>query len=258
MIAKGPFESSIRRVAAGQRHFENLKGELLTFLNSHPYAVVTEESADKICDVHILRQVKSVPDSIEDLIFDVVGNLRAALDNATYSAYALAGGTGAGRTHFPFGENEKNMLSTKDPNKGGSRDIPAGIFDFCASFKPYKGGDNVLWGLNNACNINKHRFITRAGAAAGFGDMNISSNGARNMSYPPVWDTTKNEAVLGEFYKGTSNKLKFQASIAVFFDEVPGLENCEIASTLDALGRKVSRIVHGIKAESARLGLFKP
>lgn len=79
---------------------------------------------------------------------------------------------------------------------GRCKHLPKKIVDLLRAFKPYKGGDNRLWALNELCNTNKHASIRPVAiASGGIEYRNITANDRASV-IPPVWDRAKNEMEL--------------------------------------------------------------
>ena len=74
-----PFASPKRRVARAKRHIANLNARIDKFFKKHPYAQVTEKEADGATDLHKIKLLKPLPNSMSDLASDIIEDLRSAL-----------------------------------------------------------------------------------------------------------------------------------------------------------------------------------
>jgi hypothetical protein len=76
---------------------------------------------------------------------------------------------------------------------GGSKDLPTEIRALFCEFKPYKGGNNTLWGLNELCNTPKHKMLYPVAIGSGNITVNASYSLNADAIKEPVWDREKNE-----------------------------------------------------------------
>jgi len=111
--------------------------------------------------IHKIVFSSGFSDDISCIMFDAVNNLRASLDQMTYAvAMKHKPGRDPRAFHpFPFAGDLAHW-----PNKirGLKNDIPSEIIAVFTSFKPYKGGNNILWALNEIANIKKHAILIPA------------------------------------------------------------------------------------------------
>ena len=117
-----------------------MEGEITVFNKTNPCTQVIERDPNTAEFVHKIKLVKPLPVALSGIVFDVVVNLRSALDQAGF-AVAVAAGTNGRAAHFPFG---KTLAEVRSRAKEGSKNIPKEIFDVMVSAKPYKGGNDLL------------------------------------------------------------------------------------------------------------------
>jgi hypothetical protein len=87
-----PFYDAKSGVRNAKRHLTNLESALAAFLESKPYASVIETNANRTEDFWKIKLTKPITEEVFDIAFDVVSNLRAALDRAGF-AVGIAAGT---------------------------------------------------------------------------------------------------------------------------------------------------------------------
>lgn len=258
MVPEDPFASARRRIASGKRHLTNYELELRAYGAKGPHAIFFEPDAEAGWTVLRIKTVIEFPTEIEDLVFDVLCNLRSALDNATYATCTLGpdGKQNPRKSGFPFGLDAKEVRSRAT---GNSSDIPIAIFDYCAAQQPHKGGNDLLWALNNACNINKHKLITPA-ASARWQQLVFGQDTLIKFIGDPAdrmkWDRTKNEMVLFAVPTPEAANYKIDVGLVVAFGEIEILAGEEVFTTLNAMARMVEDIVGGIETESRRIGFL--
>lgn len=89
---------------------------------------------------------KAPPVEIAGLIGDAVHNLRASLDHLI-SACARARGERIDNTYFPFAKIPAEIERRIADRAGAAGKV---AMDFCRESKPYKGGNDVLYGLSRS------------------------------------------------------------------------------------------------------------
>lgn len=245
-----PFESSRRKIARAKQHIQNFKRHVGRFEKKEPYKPLAElDPQSPNTRVHKVKLVEPLPVVLGEIVADAVGNLREALDLAGY-AVAVASGSKTENTYFPFAKDRAHF------NFGRCKDLPQDIQTLFGAFKPYLGGNDMLWAINQICNVKKHKDILRIGVTV-IGGMNLSASGSKGTwAYPKTWawDRTKNEVILGWSSTDSDFKCHFKVTLAVAFGEVQIVRGQEALGVLSQMVRIVEGILLAIEAESRRLG----
>src|ERR1700720_3862881 len=134
-----PLHDSRYSVEHAKRRIRELEGEITVFNKTNPCARVLERDPNTTEYVHKINLVKPLPVALSGIAFDVVTNLRSALDQAGF-AIAVAAGKKGKDAHFPFGDALAEVQSRAGRR---SKDIPKKIFDVMVSAKPHKGGNDL-------------------------------------------------------------------------------------------------------------------
>jgi len=256
MNSSDPFESSKRRIARAKKHIRDLKRSMQAFTKRKPYRIVTEPYTDGIHEVLKLKaRRKRLPDSFSDIAADAAENLRASLDHAIF-AIAVDIGTPTKRlddVYFPFARNESliaSRIARCCPN------FPKSFVALLGTLKPYNGGNQMLWALNEVCRKTKHRLLVpmdfRIGSVNVFG-----VSGIGNFALPPKWDSTKNEIVLGQIRPDTDVTCNLKLAFNIGFDDPQFLSGQPAVGILNEMARIVDGVVMAIEAEAKRIGLFR-
>src|SRR5579871_4093 len=183
-----------RRLCLAKERIEDLKREIAAFWRGNPYVQVIEDDPQrKGYRLYKIKLVKELPASIADIACAIAGHLRSALDQAGY-AVALAAappGTKPKRTAFPFAGSEGHMNNSL----GRCQDLPQEIRALFCTFKPYKGGDDLLWALNTMRNTNEHMVLVPVSTVVQRPSTKIRGTGFFQMTLPEytVWDRCKQE-----------------------------------------------------------------
>jgi len=143
--------------------------------------------------------------------------------------------------------------------KGRCADVPQEIWPILRSFKPYKGGNDTLIALNDACNRNKHALIVSLIPDFPVLEHKMYGVGMESLIIAPkhpVWDRTKNEMELFTVAPGVQIAAEFKLAFLVAFAEIAGVERRQVFTVLGIFATEVERILRTIEAESRRLGLL--
>jgi hypothetical protein len=214
---------------------------------------MTEMDDKGVYELHKIKLIKRLPDALGNRTVSTLEHLRASLDLA---AYAVAGyaGVATDSIHFPFCAKASDFKSRFN---SVCKKFPQEIYTLFEGFKPYQGGDDLLWALNELCNGSKHRIITAFGMATG--PLDIEHFEATGPHFIPLgeWDSDKEELIYAATAPGVQTKYKVHVAFDVTFREVEVVKGKQVVGILDALIRKVSGIVDATQAECKRIGVLK-
>lgn len=241
------FKSPHQKVNRAKTHIQDLDRHFGEFANTKPYTVVEEpHPTDRGRSFHKLKLVAPIPAVVEDCVSDAISNLRAALDNVCYAAARARGMEGPKLVHFPFGgtlpEFERTVASR-------CKDIPEDILSLIRAFKPYKGGNDLLWALNRACNINKHELLVQVGHTVSGVTINSLKTGpaGHNQILPPKWDRVKNEMIFGIFSDVSKVEYDLDFSIDISFDDIEIIGGYSVLPILNKMADIVDKVVRVIE-----------
>lgn len=224
-----------------------------------PYVLVSETDQATGWLVYKLKLTEQIPSDLNRQVRHIISDLRSVLDQLAYACAVADGKIDTEHAAFPFGRSEAHFQNRM---KGRSKDVPEKIRDVFRSFKPYKGGNDVLWALNNMANTHKHRTlvpyaISDGGAA---GALSVLGSG----SEPPVrhsnkgWDPTTNEVELFAVQPGAFAMMDaMTVRLEVVIRELPGHEREPAVFALLYVADLVESIVTATEAEARQIGLIK-
>jgi hypothetical protein len=147
-------------------HIGNAEQVISKFLAPHPYKVGTKHDPQARQWRYYLVKAASPPAALSLIIGDALFNLRSALDHLAQQFYLLGTGSTTSARHVAFpiwGDATKYATESPRQVKGMRQDA----IDFLNAAKPYKGGNDALWRLNELNNIDKHRLLITVGGAFG-------------------------------------------------------------------------------------------
>ncbi|WP_156000815.1 hypothetical protein [Sphingopyxis sp. MC1] len=153
--------ASRENVARARRKFEQLKSSIDRYSNSGAYSIRTQYNDGMI---HLIASRDKEPDI--DIAFDtveIVQRIRVSLDKAV-SYLVEHNGRGSSGVGFPFGGIDGNTgkpLPFPDERMMGkhglSKKLTPEQWDFICAQRPYPGGNDTLWAINEIANVDKHR-----------------------------------------------------------------------------------------------------
>jgi hypothetical protein len=242
-----------------KRHLADLEAQINAFSRDKPWNMVVEKDADGITNVIKIKFTERLSEDLPHIVFDCANNLRSALDQAAFAiATKHVGHSMAKSAKFPFGLSEGDMLNNL---AGGCKDLPTEISDLFQGFKPYKGGNNALWAMNELCNAPKHKMLYPV--VIGDGGVGLGGNfavGASSLQIGPSrWDSEKNEIAFARFPDGAiQGNPNFNLAFTVTLDDVDEvIRGQNPIQVLRAMTGEVERILVATERECRRIGLIK-
>lgn len=248
-----PFKSPKQLISHASDEIEAARGIVGQFINAQKYT--PKVHTDLITGEQIYRikvQGPSLPDKLSNIVKDAAGNLRDALDHAVYSgALVISGGTPTD-TGFPFAKDAAGVIGELAGKRLAGN--PVALRPVLAGFKPYEGGNDILWALNQIRNPNTHRFIVPVGAAHGMGSLFIGhavfTSGTRIYS---KWDPTTKEIEYMRLGRGSTANYQVDPAIAVVFEGINAMVGKPLIPSLDAMVAEVDNVVRAIEVAAAKI-----
>lgn len=215
--------------------------------------LVTVPDPDGIHERHKLRLSKPFPLALTKYTVHVIEDLRAALDLAACGVARLAN-LPVENVHFPFC---KAAIDFKSRVNSVCKDFPQSITNLFASYEPYSGGSELLFAINELCNISKHKIIvpvvSTVGTSLPYLETSSMTGPIRIME---GFASDQDEITFAITELGLQWKYHAQFSLLICFGKVGAIEGRVVRDNLDGMVRAVTTIVDEIEAESRRLGLL--
>ncbi len=254
-----PLSSARTLVKRAKKDLAKLDRRTTQAIKRQKYEIFSEPDPNKPELVQYkMRLKRELPDAVSDLTGHVVNNLRSALDHALYGIARISGcKKTVPRAYFPF---SKDSTTFENNLAGSCADVPKGLWPLLRHYKPYLGGEDFLFALNQMCGSNKHALIIPVVTATMSAAVDMAAIGFCSAPYPyPVWDKAKNEMWLFTVHRSATNQFKCNLGfhINIAFGEVGLLHNCPVFSNLEKFIWMVEIILDEIESESRRLGFIK-
>jgi hypothetical protein len=184
---------------------------------TQPYAYVVDDNIDTGFKEHKFRLVNPAPQEIVMRAGDAVHQLRSSLD-LMLTGIAAAEDKGVAGIGFPFGNDLDDFEAEMEKRKIRRKLGPLAV-DLLRSFKPYHGGDELLYTLNKLDNTHKHRTLVRAAGTLIRGGIDFKSNGTGYWEMPN--EGWKNDEIVFLRVTGDENiEMKMQLIPQVFFEGI--------------------------------------
>lgn len=255
--ANSVFYSAKLRLARAEEHLTDLKPRITQFFSEKPYTRISDPDPNGTHEIFKLRLTKGFPFRWRILATEIIEHARSSLDHATWAtAYARTRNPNLEFGVFPF-TTEKIHLDAKI--KGVSKDCPPEIQVLLRSIEPCQDGqNNILWVLNDICNLSKHALVTFIAKAVATGTLSGTAfRGPIQFLDPFILDPVKNEIPYMRVLKGSAADHDFDVAIyplleyREFTSEEPATD--VLAAFIDIAGVTVNEI----EAEAKRIGLVK-
>jgi hypothetical protein len=250
------FKSPRSMLSQAKRHLSKLETDINAFVRDKPWTTVIEKDVDGLTNLIKVKFTRQLSEELPHIVFDCANNLRPVLDQIAFGIGRKHTGADPKSAKFPFGPTETDMLNNL---AGGCKDLPAEIRDLFAAFKPYKGGNNALWALNELCNAPKHKMIYPIGiGGVGLGLGGNFVVGAGGILILNTWDSDKNEIIYASFPDGAiQGNPNFHLAFSVALDEVDEIiRGQHPVKVLRSMTGEVERVLMATERECRRIGLI--
>lgn len=257
-----PFTHSKYSIKRAKLRTQELIASIQTFEAKNPFAFVTELDGSGEFNVYKFKLIKAMPEELSGLAFEIANYLRSALDQCMFAI----GGKG---TYFPVASDAAHLPKGI---KGRCKNVHRDIIAFIETVKPYKGGNDLIWALNELANSNKHAVLCPIAVyTSGFRLESLmltedqavirpipknAATGNDFMRIPaPVWNRTKNEMALIHHPVGTKVHAELSVPFQIAINGVEFIDGQPAVGVLNELTRQVERITMALEFEARRLGV---
>lgn len=253
-----PLQASHENVARAKRKFTDLKGAINRHLQGNPYSLRVERDSS-LTHIIACREKDIDIDTSFDVV-DIVLRLRAALDKAVV-ALVSANQRGTSGVGFPFGGIDRN---TGQPNEfpdlrmtgkdGLEKKLSPESWLFLCSQRPYPGGNDILWAINEIANTDKHRegLVTVSpnlshGFKIGTGFIDVLKLNPAEFQHL-LRDEERETVLLSVGQEASQADMQHSISISVVFGNGFGVDGRNVLATLNEQIRVTEHILKEISS----------
>jgi hypothetical protein len=250
-----PLLSAKQRLARANVHIESVNRLKDAFFDTKPCALVIEQSMRGHEELKV-RFNAELPEEITWLTIEAVEGLRSSLDHLAFAiAIAINQNKPIHRIYFPIGCSNAHFEQLLA--RYHLSDLPANILSRLREFKPYKGGDNILWALHAVRCQSVHRLIypTVAQMSLDSAEWEISRPGPLTIP-APNWNWEKHEIVLAETRPGTQFQYNGELACSIAFGPVEAIGQQDLICTLDVMSALTEKIIIALESEARTANLF--
>jgi len=247
------FESPRLLLDAARHDIAEFDSQARAFLNGCLGVRVVQMDPKSGEQVVKYRVAQKIPGRLRVLASNVLNNLRHSLDQAVNCAAIELGGAKR-NNYFPFA---KDALDIDRVIKDNCKTVPAALKPILKGFRPYSGGDDLLYSLNRIAGPNKHQLVVRLNL-----DLThlVANDFVREVRGPAAfgfieWDSAKQEIEIARIGPGghviCADRTKLPLSMTLGHRQDAGGKPA--TTFLNALANKVESILRVIETETARL-----
>jgi hypothetical protein len=255
MTSLGPdsFYSAKLRLARAQQHLNDLKTHIDNFFRENPYTRIAEPDPDGVHEIHKIRLASRFPFLWRILATEIIEHARASLDHATWaSAYLHTKNPNLEFGVFPFASDETALVNRI---KGTSKDCPPEIQALLRTFQPYPRGNELLFALNDMCNLSKHALLTFMANATMTGVVTGTGGGTIQFLEPFRLDPVRYEIPYMRVLKGADLQHDPDFTIEPLIQWREYTSEQPAVTVLDAMIQEADRIVREIESRCREIGL---
>lgn len=241
-----PFLSAKHKVARARELIAALDAEIKAFNATEPHERMVETDPEGLVQEHTVKMTRPLPESLAGLAREAVESLRTALDHAVFAASKAAGSRRLLDTCFPIAEGAGALEKLVAEKCQG---VPPEIAALIRAAKPFKGGNDLIWGLAAIAGAEEHALIVPVG------NVDSGLTFINNKTAPRVrWDAKRREIELGTFPIHGKFHPHINISFSAAFGAIEGLEDRPVLSVLSDMTSEVERILGVMEAEACRFG----
>jgi hypothetical protein len=160
------------KIEWAKKHIRNLSVKKTALLRNNSYGATPEYYSDRDATVFYLDKFTAIDPDIPMITGDAVHNLRSALDLLAWALYARRTKGKGTHIYFPIFETPKKYKSGSERKVEG---ISEADIEAITLLKPYKGGNDHLWGLHELDITDKHRLLITPVIAVGRVGIHVSA-----------------------------------------------------------------------------------
>ena len=240
------FEGARQRINRANQHIHDLKALLESYCKRDFCRIgVDTDSKQGVCVVK-LERTRELPGEIPLILADAIHNLRTALDFLACDIVRSGGKQPTRYTRFVFDSSREKLIATLEPGtlKAARPDLVDVIVD---TIKPYKGGDDSLFALNDLDLDERHRLIVPTFAVVALHNVSIRGADQRVVRMRKLDIDANGEAAMTEISGKVELASYESASFQALFDKGTAFEGQPIVPTMLRLSLLVAGVVDTIQ-----------
>lgn len=177
---KPSFDDARLKVERAKQHIRDLDDALKSFLSNSRHSLAIDQNPDTAEESLRVKDIGPAPRATALIIGDAVHNLRVSLDFCACQIAVASGATSA-YVKFPFYATRKELEGAVMGGK--MKAAPPSVIDLIVNeIKPYRGGNDALFGLHDLDIIDKHILLMPIVSLLGFWQFSVELGGGIELS----------------------------------------------------------------------------
>jgi hypothetical protein len=238
-----PLADARLKLKRAHEHLQSTDSAFYWFNRDKPYRIVAEPNQE---GTHKVVKVRFQGLSIERLAVisaDAIHNMHSALDHLACALAARNKFSGDMRNiYFPIQQSERAFES---PGSKGAIQAQFGldVLEFLVELKPYQGGNDVLWAVNELDRIDKHQAIIKLKFAHQVTSVKEEGTGAFEVFLKPQWASADEDVEVARYPVDSNPEYRIQVISAVAFGHVDALNDTPIVLALITMFQMVEAVI---------------
>jgi hypothetical protein len=225
------------KVERAKNHIADFDVERIKAVGLDTYLMVPYFDAESDFTRYVLENVPIIPPVIPLILGDAIHNLRTALDYVACQLVRDAGNSVKG-VYFPIAETPERY---KTGSPGKTHGMPVTAKSDIDRLCPYKGGNNLLWGLHSLDIIDKHHLLVVIAMRLGKLEMTLTREPTEHRFAVPAL-LEAGDVLL--FIKGNHvTDRQTRVLIDIAFGEPDVLAGRPIMETLNQMVHYIERVI---------------
>jgi hypothetical protein len=247
------FEASRLKIRRAGHHIRDLKSALESYCKSNFCRVGVEADAGNGGSIVRMERTRELPAEVPLMLCDAVNNLRTALDYLACDIVRSGGRQPTRYTRFLLDVSKEKLVAALDTSamKAARPDLVEAIVE---TIKPYKGGDDMLYGLHDLDIDSRHRLIVPDIAVVALHNVSVRDAEKKTVRIAKLDLGARGEFQLAGALAQAEIANYQDASFQALFDKTAAFAGQPIIPTMLQLSLLVAGIVDTIQqaAESSK------
>ncbi len=222
------------KIEGADSHIKDVASQIRAFFETEPYPIRTYIDVEPPKQWFKVELIRALPGPLYARIGDALSNTRSSLDHLA-GALAVKNGYAAGSANFPVARDQKVFESKRTQEK--EKILGKDAWGMICGLKPYRGGNDLLWSLNNLRNTDFHETVVPIASAVfnssfNFRVQTVDQTSLIEMPTPARFDENMVARIVGMPTSATISNGDFKVALDVAFSKVEPVEGQPVVAVL--------------------------
>jgi len=215
------------------------------------YEIRTEDEPGTLNRLVKAFRIIEIPIRASTILGDALGQIRSSLDHLAVGLAKFNGAENTRTVSFPFAKTKKNFESDFIQNQ--IKKLSQKHIKMICDLEPYKGGNDLLWAINEACNTDKHDLlvpVTPFQKGISRGEAKVTKQGILGeegsgveLFNPKDWSKAEEGVLLARVPPKIKLEMSFDLSVDMVFGKIELLEGNPIFTNLEKMRNLAEHIL---------------